>query len=263
MRLVLSSLIVGALAAGSAGSLIAQHGGGEGHRGGAQAPAAPSIGVRQGHGAVAPIGPAPIGLQPQGAGYTGINPGALNSSNTYIGGGRNGYIGTPQRGGEHRGDRDHDRRSRNSYGYGFGGGYLYAPYYPYSDYSSIPNDYGYGYGPSDDAAAQTAQVTANLLGEQLQRLTSEVQELRNEQQGANAPRQYEAPGHMEPDPAANPITLVLKNGQQMKIQSYAVMDGSFWDFSKQPARRIPLSNIDVSASTKATDAAGGDFPELR
>ena len=41
------------------------------------------------------------------------------------------------------------------------------------------------------------------------------------------------------------------------------MDDKFWDFSKQPARRIELSDIDLAASTKATAATGAEFPELR
>jgi len=41
-----------------------------------------------------------------------------------------------------------------------------------------------------------------------------------------------------------------------------VMNKVFWDFSQQPARRIPIANIDVAASKKATEAAGAEFPEL-
>jgi len=59
-----------------------------------------------------------------------------------------------------------------------------------------------------------------------------------------------------------PITLVLRNGQQIQVQNYAVMDGVFWDFSKQPARKIPLSSINLQASAEATEANGGEFPDL-
>jgi len=55
---------------------------------------------------------------------------------------------------------------------------------------------------------------------------------------------------------------VLRDGQQLQVASYAVMDRVFWDFSKQPARRIAVADIDVAASTKATEATGGEFPEL-
>lgn len=256
MRLVLSTVMVGALAVCCGGSLLGQHMGG-GHHGGAEAPISPSSGVRFFRGgAVAPIGPPPIGLQSPGVGYTGINPGALRGGRSFFGSGEHG-----------NGER---WRHRDGYGY-FGGGYLYVPYYPYSDYGSVPYNNGYGYGPSDDVSQQSADVTANLLGEQIKQLSAEIQDLKASERGYGPPPQYGPPQGQEypipvpaqPDPAAEPITVVLKNGQQIKVQSYAVMDGKFWDFSRQPARRIPLSEIDMAASTKATEATGSEFPELR
>jgi len=55
-----------------------------------------------------------------------------------------------------------------------------------------------------------------------------------------------------------PITLVLRNGQQIQVQNYAVMDQTFWDFTRQPARKIPVSSIDIAASTRATEAKGAE-----
>jgi hypothetical protein len=100
------------------------------------------------------------------------------------------------------------------------------------------------------------------LGEQIQRLSAQVEQLRNEQQqGAPPapPASVEAP---QDAPPVVPITVVLRDGQQLQVSSYAVMNKVFWDFSNQPARRIPVANIDVAASKKATEAAGAEFPEL-
>ncbi len=58
------------------------------------------------------------------------------------------------------------------------------------------------------------------------------------------------------------MTLVLRNGQQVQVKNYAVMDGIFWDFSKQPSRKIPMSSINLDASAQATQANGGEFPDL-
>jgi hypothetical protein len=86
--------------------------------------------------------------------------------------------------------------------------------------------------------------------------------------GAAAPMPY-APGYSaaappstDPTPPAAPITVVLRSGQKIEVQNYAVMGDSFWDFSRQPARRIPLSSVDIAASTKATEAGGGQFPAI-
>jgi hypothetical protein len=91
-------------------------------------------------------------------------------------------------------------------------------------------------------------------------------------QGAYAPPgyYYNAPYYSNPPATPQtaqtqpspPVTLVLRNGQKMQVQNYAVMGSIFWDFSKQPARRIPLSSIDLAASAKATEANGAEFPAI-
>ena len=81
-----------------------------------------------------------------------------------------------------------------------------------------------------------------------------------------APYSYQPP---PPDPQSSqtspapPVTIVLRDGQKFQVQSYAIMDQTFWDFSKQPARKIPLSSIDIPASTKATVDSGAEFPSIR
>jgi hypothetical protein len=40
------------------------------------------------------------------------------------------------------------------------------------------------------------------------------------------------------------------------------MGQTFWDFSTQPARKIPLSSINVPESINASNANGAEFPSL-
>jgi len=100
-------------------------------------------------------------------------------------------------------------------------------------------------------------MAENRLGEQIQRLTAEIEELRNAQQS-----DYSSASEAPPMPPAPPIVLVLRDGQQLKTDNYAVMNNTLWDFSKQPARRIPLSSINVPASEKASEANGAEFPQI-
>jgi hypothetical protein len=90
------------------------------------------------------------------------------------------------------------------------------------------------------------------LGHQLQILSDQIEQLKNAQRHEAVP---------QTTPQA-PITVVLRNGQQIQVQNYAVMDQTFWDFTRQPARRIPVSSIDIAASTRATEANGAEFPQL-
>ena len=130
-------------------------------------------------------------------------------------------------------------------------------YYSYGDYGNSIFDM-----PPEPPISNDADVMANLLGEQIQRLSAQVEELRNEQRQAAAPAPPASVEVPQNAPPVVPITVVLRNGQQIKVSSYAVMNEVFWDFSQQPARRIPVANIDVAASKKATEAAGAEFPEL-
>ena len=58
------------------------------------------------------------------------------------------------------------------------------------------------------------------------------------------------------------MTLILRVVQQLSVENYAVMNETFWNFSKHPAQKIPISNIDLAASAKATEANGGEFPQI-
>lgn len=153
-------------------------------------------------------------------------------------------------------------------GYGRRGDYRNIPfayalspyYYPSLDYGSAP----YGGGPEDmpyDPSLDSALVTQNLLGEQVQRLTAEIEQLKYAQQQGAMQSPMVAQNTQPPEPVI-PVTVVLRSGQKLQVQNYAVMGNTFWDFSKQPARKIPISSIDLSASSQATAANGGEFPDL-
>jgi hypothetical protein len=200
-------------------------------------------------------------LQGQAAGFTGIRSGAYSNSGRYYYG--NNAVNNGR-------DRNHGRGVVVPYAY------YSAPFLPFFDYG---NSYDSG-SPQDPAAAdaasaqaQDAAVTANMLGDQVDRLTAEVESLRNQQ--ATQPAQpavpptpslpYAAPGPkvQERTPAEPPITVVLKNGRKFQAQNYAIMGQTFWDFSTQPAHRIPMAAINVPASVTASSANGAEFPNLQ
>jgi hypothetical protein len=159
-------------------------------------------------------------------------------------------------------DRQRSHSSRRRDRRGAVGYFVGAPfYYSYGDYGNSIFDSPYG--PMEDSnASSDTDVTANLLGEQLQRLSAQVEELKSEQRQAGpATAAAPAPPHDAPPPVA-PITVVLRDGSRLQVASYAVMNRVFWDFSRQPARRIAVADIDIAASIKATASAGGEFPEL-
>lgn len=134
--------------------------------------------------------------------------------------------------------------------------YYYGPldYLDSGDTGAPAPDYDTGYDPNV-AAAMAAQ---NALVNQVRNLSAQVAQLEYGQQMEAPPNSQQQP----PAPPQVPVTLVLRNGQQLQVQNYAVMDRTFWDFSNQPVRKIPLSSIDINASEKATQANGGEFPQM-
>jgi hypothetical protein len=233
MRFISQILLFGALSLTVPATLRAQRGGVGAH---ASAPATHGF-ASSGRYARPSVGTAPFGTIPPAApGYTGIRPGAL----------RSGY-------GSYRYGRGYGRRDFRRVPFG----YFFAPYYdPYLGYSdSAFADYGNGPGYLYDPGADPNLEGA--MADQLNRLTAEVEQLKYGQQLAPPP--YSA---QDSQPAQPPVTLVLRNGQQLKVQNYAFMDQTFWDFTSEPTRKIPIANIDIAASVKATTANGGDFPQL-
>jgi hypothetical protein len=235
MRFISKGSWLGLLVVLGSSIALGQHGGGHGGNGHAGGFAHQGGLIPARSAARPPVLPTPIGFQRLAGAFTGINPGALRSHSN--------------------GRRDGVGVGFLSYPYlGYGGGFGYGD----NSFVNPPSD------PSQDSAEQTAEVTANMLGEQIQRLSSEIEQLRNSREQPPPPADVQAaPTEPEDAAAASPITLVLHTGQRIQVKNYAVMDHVFWDFSNQTPRRIALSAIDIPASEKATEAAGNDFPQLR
>jgi hypothetical protein len=182
--------------------------------------------------------PRPVGLNPPAASYTGILPGAYNAP---------------------PGNSGHGNRHG-------GGAVIAAPlFYPYLGYdpsiSSIPS-----YNETIDLNAQAYAATQDALAEQIRQLSAELDSVKRQSFApppeAVAPQATPAATTSDPAYVQPPVSVVLKTGQQLSVQSYALMNGFFWDFSKQPVRKIPLSSIDLPASVKATEANGAEFPQV-
>ncbi len=66
-----------------------------------------------------------------------------------------------------------------------------------------------------------------------------------------------------PEPApvtAQPSTLlVFKDGHQLEVLNYAIVDGTLFDLGDGRARKIQLADLDLSATQKANDDRGVDF----
>jgi hypothetical protein len=168
--------------------------------------------------------------------------------------GRSGYLGTRN---YYSRTNTRTRREYRQLPYA----YVAAPYYypsfdwggDYSGASAPFDDSGYAPDPGTDAMLRNQAA----LGQQVQRLTAQINDLMYGQGYQQAPTAAQ-----EQAPPSIPITLVLRSGEQLRVQNYAVTRNTFWDFMQTGTRKIPLSSIDVAASTRATQANGAEFPQL-
>ncbi len=138
---------------------------------------------------------------------------------------------------------------------------LFLPIIPaYVGFGPQMYDYGFDQSEPPDAADYGPQPVPQLgpMGEDRPFYAQQTPVY------PQAPVMRDPPAVMadEPAPPVPPIVVVLKTGQQLHVQSFAVMNGILWNFSGPVARKIPVSSIDVDASTKATEASGGELPSL-
>ncbi len=148
------------------------------------------------------------------------------------------------------------------FNYGLPYAYFGSPYYlPFLD-GPYADDFDSYNSPGDNDAQGGAPADDSGLGEQVQQLSAQINGLQNQLAQRTRPSPLADDSAPPPDPPSPPITVVLDSGQALKVRNYAVMGDTFWDFSSQPTRKIPLSKIDVPASSKASEANGAEFPQI-
>jgi len=53
--------------------------------------------------------------------------------------------------------------------------------------------------------------------------------------------------------------LVFRDNHTEEIQNYAIVGNTLWVFTELRARKIPIANLDVPATTRANEDLGTDF----
>ncbi|MGO8786247.1 MAG: tetratricopeptide repeat protein [Terriglobia bacterium] len=103
--------------------------------------------------------------------------------------------------------------------------------------------------PPAELGDQIAAQLYNLAGE----MSTAGQELPVPHERASPP---EPP---EPEPALPETVLVYKDGRQVEVQNYAIMGENLVWFSGQLSKKIPLADLDLSATRKVNEDHGITF----
>jgi hypothetical protein len=138
---------------------------------------------------------------------------------------------------------------RNRYGYG-GYGYpwlyggLYDPYWWWDSGSAFDYDKQYETG------------LANEMNEQ----SLEEQRLRQQGDQDVYAKSAPAPPRAKERSDILPATvLVFHDQHKLEVQNYAIVGQTLWNFAPEHTQKIPLSDLDLPATTKANDERGVDF----
>ena len=137
----------------------------------------------------------------------------------------------------------------NRYGYGgYGYPWLYGGIYdPYWWWDS---------GSSYDAQQQYETGLANEMNQQ----SLEEQSVRRQvDQDVYASLAPPPPRDKERTEAVPATVLVFRDQRKLEVQNYAIVGQTLWSFAPQHTQKIPLSDLDLPATTQANDERGVDF----
>lgn len=148
----------------------------------------------------------------------------------------------------------------NCYGYGcrgYGYPWAYGAYYDprlwnwWDSDSSYDNDY-------NDNLAIANQMNQQSLDEQSMLRQEEAdgdQDSYAQSPRAPRPAQQEA----NADPVLPDTVLIFRDQHKQEVKNYAIVGQTLWNFTPQRTQKIPLSDLDVPATTKANDDRGLTF----
>jgi hypothetical protein len=189
-----------------------------------------------------------------GSGFrSGINHGSFRSGRSFGGFRRPGF--------GHR--RFGNRVFFSTFSPGFFGYYGYPGYYGGDFYSSADyypsyDDYGSSYYAAQNEIAQQQedmqqQQDIDRLEDEVARLREQRESQQRETRGAPAPQADSR------SVVSTPTVLIFRDKHTQEVQNYAIVGGTLWIFSEQRATKLPLSWLDIEATTKANDDRGVDF----
>ena len=104
--------------------------------------------------------------------------------------------------------------------------------------------------------------SANVqLAAEVQRLSDEVEDLRNEESRARTENRPTANPNasLTPNSPALAAIFIFQDGRRISVQNYAIAGQTLWIFNEQTARKMSLADLDTSTTEQANAANGVDI----
>jgi hypothetical protein len=208
------------------------------------------------------------GMRASGGGFRaggamrGPGSGMRSGGNRFAGGGRSGFHGPGSFHPPHRGPVFVPRHGFHGHGFGHRNFYPYYNWYPSYAYYGGPlwdwNDSSYDarFNNDDYARYQTAA--------EINRLSDEVQQLREEREYNEAASQPAPPPAPQPAVQATaqpdlPVVVVFLDKRIQEVNNYAVANEMLVVLDGNRRTKFRLADIDLAATMKLNDERGVDF----
>jgi hypothetical protein len=142
--------------------------------------------------------------------------------------------------------------------------YGYSGFYPAYNYPLMSYSYpatSYSYPPLDSSYPLNSSYFANAddqrIENRLDRLEERMNRFLDEQYEKSASAQAaRTESKSEPSPAT---ILIFRDKHSEEVNNYAVVGETLWVLDEQKARKIPLADLDVAATTRRNEERGVVF----
>lgn len=114
------------------------------------------------------------------------------------------------------------------------------------------------YAPPDEFPSMEEDKQSELTWK-IDRLTDEVERLRDQQAAGEKPQQP-AIGRRSPESDTPSRILIFRSGQREEIQNYALVGDTLWILTEQRARKIPVSALEMETTKRENGERGLEFP---
>ncbi len=149
----------------------------------------------------------------------------------------------------------------------FGGAYpVYIPVPvvvdPYSMYQAAPDQ---GDQDADDPAVVPGPTVferrsqAEITAEQPDSSTAPVFAESASPTADASPAPAASVAGTQPAQPEDPSVLVFRDGHRLEVENYAIVGDTLYDFTPGHMRKVPLSQLDLTATVKANEDRGVDF----
>src|SRR5438445_2692476 len=97
------------------------------------------------------------------------------------------------------------------------------------------------------------------MAEEINRFANELARMRDEQESPQPPSPPQEPQVEKKSEPSAPTVLVFRDKHIQEVHNFAIVGPTLWIFNEQRATKVPLSSLDVDATTKLNDERGVEF----